>query len=266
MKIPWREAVLALTLATVAFVAAGLPPLPQPEAYHAFAETRTVLGIPHFGDVVSNLAFVLVGVLGLVVLFPNRRSAGPRFVHPLEAWPWRVAFAAVVLVGVGSAYYHWEPTHLRLYWDRLAMSVLFMAILAAILGERIHPRAGFFALPFLVLLGMAGATHWLYTELQGAGDLRVYLLTQVLPIVGGLLLILLYRSPYTRGVDFVMAAGWYLLALVAQQFDQTIHAATAGWLSGHTLKHLLAATAVYWMLRMLRRRQIRDESAALNSP
>ena len=266
MRIPWREAVLALTLATVALITASLPPLPQPEAYHAFAETRTVLGIPHFGDVVSNLAFAVVGVLGLAVLFRSRQPRGPCFTHPREAWPWRAAFAAVVLVGVGSAYYHWEPTHLRLYWDRLAMSVLFMSILAAILGERIHPRAGWIALPFLVLLGMAGAMHWLYTELQGAGDLRAYLLTQVLPILGGLLLILLYRSPYTRGGDFVVAAGWYLLALIAQQLDQAIHVWTSGWLSGHTLKHLLAATAVYWMLRMLRRRRIRDESRALSSP
>ena len=262
----WRETLLALALVAVTLITAGLPPLPQPEAYHAFAETQTVLGIPHFGDVASNLVFVLVGALGLGVLFRSRRPAGPRFAHPLEVWPWRVAFAAVLLVGVGSAYYHWEPTHLRLYWDRLAMSVLFMAILAAILGERIHPRAGFFALPLLVLLGMAGATHWLYTELQGAGDLRMYLLTQVLPIVGGLLLILLYRSPYTRGGDFVVAAGWYLLALVAQQLDQAIHVWTSGWLSGHTLKHLLAATAVYWLLRMLRRRRIRNGLAAFNSP
>ena len=262
----FRPAVLALALAVVVLVTAWLPPLPQPEAYHAFAETRTVLGIPHFGDVVSNLAFVLVGVLGLGVLFWRKRPPGPCFVQPFEAWPWRVAFAAAVLVGVGSAYYHWEPTHLRLYWDRLAMSVLFMTILAAIVGERVHPRAGFLALPFLVLLGMAGTTHWLFTELQGAGDLRLYLLTQLLPLFGGLLLILLYRSPYTRGGDFVVAAGWYLLAIVAQQLDQAIHAWTAGWLSGHTLKHLLAATAVYWMLRMLQHRRIRDAPGAFNSP
>jgi hypothetical protein len=266
MQTPWRIAVLSLVFAAVALVTTSLPPLPQPETYHAFADTRTVLGIPHFGDMVSNLAFVWVGVLGLVMLFRNGGPRGPCFVHAFEAWPYRVAFAAVVLVGIGSAYYHWEPTHLRLYWDRLAMSVLFMAILAAILGERIHPRAGVLALPVLVLLGMAGVTHWLFTELQGAGDLRLYLLTQVLPMLGGVLLIVLYRSPYTRGADFVAAAGWYLLALVAQQSDQAIHIWTAGWISGHTLKHLLAATAIYWIVRMLGRRRIRDRSGAFNSP
>ena len=258
----WREVLLAAVLTGMAMVTVWLPPLPQPEAYHAFAETRTLLGIPHFGDVLSNLAFVLVGLLGLTWFLRNRKQRRRDFVHPVEAWPYLCAFTAIVLVGVGSAYYHWEPTHQRLYWDRLAMSLAFMSLFAAIIGERTHHRAGLIALPILILLGMAGTTHWLLTELQGAGDLRLYLLTQALPLAVGTLLILLYRSPYTRGGDFIMAAGWYLLALAAQNHDHAIHALTAGWLSGHTLKHLLAATAIYWILRMLRRRRIRGSRAS----
>jgi len=262
MTTHWRAALVALVLTAMAVFTASLPPLPQPEAYHAFAETRTLLGIPHFGDVLSNLAFVLVGLLGLTWFLRNRKQRRRDFVHPVEAWPYLCAFTAIVLVGVGSAYYHWEPTHQRLYWDRLAMSLAFMSLFAAIIGERTHHRAGLIALPILILLGMAGTTHWLLTELQGAGDLRLYLLTQALPLAVGTLLILLYRSPYTRGGDFIMAAGWYLLALAAQNHDHAIHALTAGWLSGHTLKHLLAATAIYWILRMLRRRRIRGSRAS----
>jgi len=261
----WRASLIGIVLTSLALAIAWLPPLPQPEAYHAFAETRTVLGIPHFGDVVSNLAFVLVGVLGLWAMSGARQRSNSRFVDPAEVWPYRALFLAIILVGIGSAYYHWEPNHLRLYWDRLAMSAAFMAILAAIFAERVHPRFGAFALPVLMLLGMAGATHWIFTEFQGAGDLRLYLLTQLLPIVGGLLLVLLYRSPYTHGTDFVVAAGWYLLAIVAQNHDHTIHAFTAGWLSGHTLKHLLAATAIYWIVRMLRRRRIRGAGGVSRS-
>ncbi len=253
----WREALVVLVLTAMAAFTARLPPLPQPEAYHAFAETRTLLGIPHSGDVLSNLAFLLVGLLGLTWLLRHRRQLREHFVHPAEAWPYLCAFGAIVLVGIGSAYYHWEPTHERLYWDRMAMSIAFMAVFAAIIGERTHHRAGRIALPILILLGMTGTTHWLLTELQGVGDLRLYLLTQALPLSVGTLLILLYRSPYTRGGDFIVAAAWYLLALAAQNQDHAIHALTAGWLSGHTLKHLLAATAMYWILRMLRRRRIR---------
>lgn len=257
MTTHWREALVALVLTAMAVLTAWLPPLPQPESYHAFAETRTLLGIPHFGDVLSNLAFLLVGFLGLTWFLRNRRRLREHFVHPVESWPYLCAFGAIVLVGIGSAYYHWEPTHQRLYWDRLAMSIAFMAVFAAIIGERTHYRAGLVALPILILLGMAGTTHWLLSELRGAGDLRLYLWTQALPLIVGTLLILLYRSPYTRGADFIIAAVWYLLALAAENQDHAIHVLTAGWLSGHTLKHLLAATAIYWLLRMLRLRCIR---------
>lgn len=255
MLIYWRAVLLGTVALAVAAVTWALPPLPQPETYHAFAETRTVLGIPHFNDVVSNLAFLAVGVLGLAWLLRNRHHPHVFFVHSLEFLPYTIVFASIILVAIGSAYYHWEPTHQRLYWDRLAMTVAFMAIFAAIIGERIHHRAGLVALPVLVLLGMAAATHWLLSELDGAGDLRLYLLAQAVPLVFGALLILLYRSPYSRGGDFVAAGGWYLLALVAQNLDRPIHALTGGWVSGHTLKHLLGALAVYWILRMLRLRE-----------
>src|SRR5262245_66556667 len=42
-----------------------LPPIPQDPSYHQFADQRTLLGIPNFWNVVSNLPFVLVGAMGL---------------------------------------------------------------------------------------------------------------------------------------------------------------------------------------------------------
>jgi len=256
----WRVGVLTTVIAAIAVIAWWLPPLPQAESYHAFAETRTLLGIPHFTDVVSNLVFLLVGALGLAWLLRNWNRLGVIFVHRVESLPYSVLFLATIGVAVGSSYYHWDPDHFRLYWDRLAMTAAFMSLSAAIIGERLHYRLGLIALPILVLLGMGAATHWLLTEMGGAGDLRLYLLTQAVPLVAGALLILLYRSPYTRGGDFIAAGGWYVLALVAQNLDRQIHAFTAGWISGHTLKHLLAGLAIYWILRMLRLRKIRDRA------
>ena len=55
---------LALTLAMVLAVAAQ-PAIHQPLAYHRFADTRTLLGIPNFWNVLSNLPFLLVGLAGL---------------------------------------------------------------------------------------------------------------------------------------------------------------------------------------------------------
>jgi hypothetical protein len=42
-----------------------LPPIPQDQSYHQFADQRTIFGIPNFWNVVSNLPFLAVGAAGL---------------------------------------------------------------------------------------------------------------------------------------------------------------------------------------------------------
>jgi hypothetical protein len=57
-------ALLGLMAASLAILPL-LPPIPQDPSYHQFADQRTLLGIPNFWNVVSNLPFVLVGAIGL---------------------------------------------------------------------------------------------------------------------------------------------------------------------------------------------------------
>ena len=47
----------------------------------------------------------------------------------------------------------------------------------------------------------------------------------------------------------------YALSKVAEINDHEIYALSSAAISGHTLKHLLAAAAVFCVLLMLRRRQ-----------
>jgi hypothetical protein len=42
-----------------------LPPIPQDQSYHQFADQRILLGMPNFWNVVSNLPFIAVGAAGL---------------------------------------------------------------------------------------------------------------------------------------------------------------------------------------------------------
>src|SRR5215469_4980320 len=55
-----RLLLLALTV-LVALTAVLLPRIPQPQSYHLFADERSVLGIPHFADVISNFPFAVGG-------------------------------------------------------------------------------------------------------------------------------------------------------------------------------------------------------------
>ena len=48
-----------------------------------------------------------------------------------------VIFLGIFLTGFGSSYYHWDPNDDTLFWDRLPMTLCFMAILAASIEERI---------------------------------------------------------------------------------------------------------------------------------
>src|SRR5262245_59012581 len=123
-----------LGLLGVAGVAAALaPPIPQDAAYHRFADNPTSLGIPNALNVLSNAPFVIVGALGAWALRP---AGAAQFVEARERWPWAVFFAAFLLTGFGSAYYHLAPDNERLMWDRLPLAAALMGLLAAIIMAR----------------------------------------------------------------------------------------------------------------------------------
>jgi hypothetical protein len=231
-----------------------LPPIPQPQAYHLFADRRSFLGIPNFGDVVSNIPFGVIGIAGLLFLLGSKagRSAD-HFLDSRERWPYVLVFLGLLLTAFGSSYYHWSPSNARLVWDRLPMTIAFMAMVAAIIAERINVTAGVWLLPILLLVGMSSVLQWYLSETQGAGDLRFYAAVQTYSALV-LLLALIFPRRYTRTLDLAVVVGFYALAKALETFDRPIFA-TVHVVSGHTLKHLAAAAAGYWILRMLQKRQ-----------
>jgi hypothetical protein len=245
-----KAPLLLLAVAVViAIVAVLLPPIPQPLAYHNFADQRGWLGIPNFGDVVSNVPFAVVGLCGLVFL------AGPRpqtFSDPRERWLYLVMFAGLILTAFGSAYYHLAPGNARLVWDRIPIMIVFMALVAAVIAERVSVGAGLALFPVLQAVGVGSVLMWRAGELEGHGDLRLYAAVQVYAILV-LLLLLLVPAKYTRGSDFAVVVGFYVLAKILEEADRQVFA-LGHIVSGHTLKHLAAAAAGYWILRMLQRR------------
>jgi hypothetical protein len=57
-----RPILILLSLIVVSLVGLLLlPPIPQDQSYHQFADQRILLGIPNFWNVVSNLPFIAIG-------------------------------------------------------------------------------------------------------------------------------------------------------------------------------------------------------------
>src|SRR5579859_898465 len=240
MNLPLRfSARVLIVLGVTALCALGLATvrrIPQPLAYHHFADQRVLWGIPNFADTVSNLPFLLVGVWGLVMMVRGRI----RFVDARERWFYLIFFAGVALTCIGSSYYHLAPDNDRLVWDRLPMTVGFMSLLAAIIAERISLKAGLVLLGPLLLIGVASVWYWHLTEQWGRGDLRLYGFVQFFPALGIPLMMALFPARYTRSFDLLPAVGFYALAKILEAKDKQIYA-LAKFISGHTLKHLAAA-------------------------
>ncbi len=241
-----------LTVAAVAAVYLFVPPVAQDPAYHDFADRRTVMGIPQVGDVVSNLPFALAGLAGLAALF-----LGWFGVPPADArvrLPYAVFFVGVALVGPASAYYHWNPNSETLFWDRVFLTVAFMGLVAAVIADRIlRGRASGWILALLVGAGFASVLSWSVGEARGAGDLRAYLLVQFYPLVAVPLVLWLFPDGLRVKARFIAwAVGCYAVAKIAELFDAEIFALLGGAVSGHTLKHLLAALGPVAVIAMMR--------------
>jgi hypothetical protein len=196
--------------------------------------------------VLSNVAFAVVGLAGLRLLV----RGGAKLADRGERWPWLVFFLGVALTSVGSAWYHLDPTNDSLVWDRLPMAIGFMGLLTALICERIDLRVGLWLLAPLVLLGLGSVLYWYFTEGAGVGDLRPYYFVQFYPLFAIPLILLLFPAASTGTSAYLVALGGYLLAKVVEIEDGPIFQ-IGGLVSGHTLKHLLAAGgigALAWML------------------
>jgi Ceramidase len=217
-----------------------LPPLLQDQSYHQFADQRAIFGVPNFWNVVSNLPFIAVGLAGLL------RFGG-------NATPF-VLFMGLLLTGFGSSYYHLNPNDGTLFWDRLPMTLCFAAILAAVVSERTDAQAGARLLAPLLAIGIFSLLLW-----RWSGDLRLYAWAQFFPCIA-LVLIIYFFPPRSTGTYYwVAAAALYALAKLLEYYDSTVYS-FGSVLSGHTLKHFVAAGAGLAILRLFQvRRPIHDQ-------
>jgi hypothetical protein len=226
----------AVLLTVVSVVAVGIflwlvPPLPQDQSYHAFADRRTLAGVSNFWDVISNLPFAVVGFIGL---FKFRDLAS------------RIIFFGIFATAFGSAYYHLRPDDARLFWDRLPMTVVFMSLFAVAIKQRV------LVIP-LVAVGVASIVWWRLTD-----NLWPYALVQFGPMIP-LIVIAVRNEPGLRPVLVL-----YGLSKITEFFDKQIYAVSP--LSGHTLKHLLAGVATWYIYRWIQSSQSESQPALASAP
>ena len=156
--------------------------------------------------------------------------------------------AAVALVAVGSGYYHLQPNNATLVWDRLPMTLVFMAFFVAVLGERVHTGWARSGLVPALVVGILSVIWW-----HLSGDLRPYLLVQFVPVMLIPLVVLLYPSPLPRAGRVWGLIIAYLVAKALELLDGQVYQLLG--VGGHALKHVVAAIGVLYIAAMVRARR-----------
>jgi Ceramidase len=240
-----------LKILIVVFVAAAVGlafkgPVSQPIAYHDYGDQRTLLGIPYFWNVVSNLPMFFIGLYGLVQAFRNWsvRPEGVARLIPV------VMSAGVFITCFGSAWYHAAPTNETLMWDRLPMTLMFMSLFALLVYDFLGRQEGTVAFWIAVPLGMLSVLYWHFTEAAGHGDLRPYALVQYFPLVAAPVLIFMSPTKVFYGRYLLIIIGLYALAKLFEHNDKLVYHHLGFW-SGHTLKHLVGAIGLVYAVKLL---------------
>lgn len=243
----WRELLILGISIVVLIVAVLSEPIPQDALYHLFSDERDFIGLPNFLNVASNLPFLIVGAAGVgFVLRQDSAIASP--MRPA----WLLFFAAVAMTAFGSGYYHFEPNNSTLVWDRLPMTLAFMSLVAIVIAEYYSQHFARRLLLILLTLGVGSVLYWWSTESRGHGDLRPYAIVQFLPMIHIPLLLILYPGRSKLARYFWGMIALYVAAKLAEHFDGQF-LAVGDIVSGHSLKHLIAACAPAYLLLGLRR-------------
>jgi hypothetical protein len=230
--------VAVLLLLAVAIIA---PPLAQPVHQHVFADPRGWAHLPCALNVLSNLPLALWGAAGLALLAWLRTLASPaERVNMAQRRLAALFFTGLLLTAAASGAYHWRPDDAGLVLDRLGMVVAFAGLLGLAAADRASPRAGVLLAAAVLLLGPLSVWTWSVT-----GNVLPWVVLQF----GGMLLVLALAC--LKPLSGALAVRWgvvimvYAAAKLFEMADEAVYAATSHFISGHSLKHVVASFAAW---------------------
>ncbi len=251
MKKQKITSILLVILAIVGLISAHfIHPIAQDKHYHSFCDQRCIYGVPNFWNVLSNLPFLLVGIIGLIKL----RSISKESFISENKIAYQFFYLGITFVSIGSGYYHLSPSNESLLWDRLPMTFAFMGLFSILISEFISVKSGKLLLFPLLVSGVFSVLYWFYTEKIQMGNLNYYILVQFYPVISIPIILLFYPSKLThfRAYWYLLLA--YLLAKISEHFDEAIFT-SIHLLSGHSIKHILTSLGLMGVVLVLHKRQ-----------
>jgi hypothetical protein len=220
-------------------------PIRQDQTYHDFADKRNIWLIPNFLNVITNLPFAIVGLLGL-------RDARNLKEDRLKLM-FSTLFAGCLILTFGSGYYHWSPKNTTLVYDRIPIVIILMSFFAFIIYTFINKQTGYKLFLILNVGGFISVMYWAFSESIGKGDLRWYGLVQFFPVLAIPLILILYNPSPAPKKQIIIIFCFFGLAKLAERLDEESYHLLFYTISGHSLKHLFMVVALYHIVVMMRK-------------
>lgn len=238
-----HESILLLVGLALFSLAWFAPALQQDPNYHQFADQRNWANVPYAMDVLTNLAFAIAGGIGFMVL-RTHQAAYLAQCHTSNAkvniQMAAVFFAGLLLTTLASGWYHLNPNHQGLTIDRLGMAIAFAGLISLAVAQHISARAAYACLAVLLLCAPASVVLWFYT-----GNVLPWAVVQF----GGMLVVIALAWVAPLNDALRVRWGWvifiYMLAKVLEFSDVAIYQFSDQIISGHSLKHIVAAAAAW---------------------
>ena len=250
-RITRRETGLLIGVCLGLLAALFGPSVAQSEHYHAFADQRVLFAVPLAMDVLSNLPFAIAAVWGLLALYrspAHTQSVGDKPQASLAA----LFFGGLLITAICSGYYHLQPHNPSLVIDRLGMVIAFAGLLGVAVADRVSNRAGIATAAFVLAVGPLTVGIW-----ADSGNLLPWVLLQG----GGMLLIAALAvcgcAKDAWNLRLLPVVIFYAAAKLCELGDHQVFEWTSEMISGHSLKHIVAAFAAWPMIAALYRQRIR---------
>ena len=248
---------ILITLAILGLILAiSINPMSQSNSYHQFSEKRTIFKITNCYNVISNIPFFMIGIIGL---FKLRYISKISYISK-NRLSYFFFYFGILFVSLGSAFYHLTPTNDRLIWDRIPMTFAFMSLFSIILSEFINDNLGKKLLIPLLLTGIGSVIYWYLTEKMNFGNLNYYALVQFYPMLAIPLILVTFKSTLTKSKAYWYLFILYFLAKISEHFDKEIFE-NLKIVSGHTMKHLFTSFGLFYVMYFFDKRKINKINA-----